>query len=458
MNRAKVNTLIRLAKECGFQVYAPTKLIFDFIKSSQINENSRVVEIGLIASSNQNYEEYIKELQKNNFLFISTETEIRINLDKLSLRLYIYRKIDNQLYTVFFNNANNIKFLLLGAKLFNNKFLDFSGFYYKLIYLFVKLIRVFFSQNLLIRATKQSYWVDYIKINNLKFDDGNGSSSLYIPLDEDYFHEKSDSGREILINRSYMKKYVLNLHDLLYCTEIIYDEFQKSGVELYLSAGTLLGAIRNKSFIPWDYDVDLGSKERYMIDSFQVARRLVDKGFSVYFTDISNVMGIYFKGITIDIDFFRQDNENLTVPMKAINNKVGMFLYYIDWILNFRKLSPTRNNYRNDVWMAPIRDLMIFCFSFLRRDIRLKIINSIQKYAGRCGNPRGAIVIPERFVGKPQSMQIFNRNWCVPCNYEDYLDHYYGDWKVEKRVFKYFDDSAKAISKTQIIGQNWQFK
>ncbi len=52
-----------------------------------------------------------------------------------------------------------------------------------------------------------------------------------------------------------IQKYLLEL------MSIIHEEFDKHGIEYSLASGTLLGAVREKGFIPWDDDIDLLVKQ-----------------------------------------------------------------------------------------------------------------------------------------------------------------------------------------------------
>jgi len=58
-----------------------------------------------------------------------------------------------------------------------------------------------------------------------------------------YFYKRTDKDKETLIA------------DIKRVEKLFKEEF---GVQMYLVAGTLLGAVREKDFIPYDYDVDLG--------------------------------------------------------------------------------------------------------------------------------------------------------------------------------------------------------
>ena len=102
--------------------------------------------------------------------------------------------------------------------------------------------------------------------------------------------------------------------------KIIYDIAKKHNVNIWFEYGSLLGAYRDKGFIPYDFDIDLSMyHEDY---SLEFERSLFDAGFSIrrmfYMVknlDSSNRMmteiTLCYHGLYIDVFFNFRDQTNM---------------------------------------------------------------------------------------------------------------------------------------------------
>ncbi|MBD3247309.1 hypothetical protein GF378_01680, partial [Candidatus Pacearchaeota archaeon] len=95
----------------------------------------------------------------------------------------------------------------------------------------------------------------------------------------------------------------MNKDEALKALTDLKEVLDKNKIPFWLEYGTLLGAIRDKGFIPWDDDIDLGSFKGYFKKESvrkKLSKQLEEKGFLVYFFD--DMIDIERKEIIINIE------------------------------------------------------------------------------------------------------------------------------------------------------------
>jgi hypothetical protein len=451
----------QIAEISNCNVYVKNRSYIDLIHKHEEGMRIKELEFGLIQKNEDNGDLFRKNLISSGIDILYTANEIRFKLKNINIKVYIYRKVDSKFFAVFYNGIQDFEFSLLGAVFRTSKSSKLNDIKMLMYSVVGKFFRFFLSTNSLMKIFRQNYYVDFVECDNILAERMESCVILYDKIysdvpDADGYYLSSDGF--ILVNRDHLTKYVMNPNDLLYAIECIFDAFKISNVEVYLSAGTLLGAVRNKSFISWDYDADLASKEEFFGGALEASRTLLSKGFSIYYSDIWNTIGVYYKGVTVDIDFYRSENNFLTIPMKNINNFSGRLLYYLEWVIVFRSLSTVRANRLNDVWMAFIRDFFINLFGFCGRSKKIRLAHLVSTFSRVLNNATCVIEIPLVYVMPLTSIQIFNRIWSIPQKFEDYLTLYYGDWKIERKKFSYYDKSAKPLSRVLNADRLWEYK
>ncbi len=432
-------------------------------KRLESNYSGKELDFGVLYSDFEVLLKFISDLSSE-YSVLYSDNQIWIQFKSEKIKIFILKFVDEKIVALSYskNDSANI-FRFLAAK----RSLNFKGlkwafiFNYCVDYLY-GLPELLLGRRLLRSLLRIDYLVEVIKINSIEeitlSNEKVNKYNFYIKggsfFEIDVVSEKKSAQK----NGSELIKFRMNLFDLIYVTETIHDIFAKREIPLYLSAGTLLGAIRNQFFIPWDYDVDIASKETSSETMGEIANDLSELGFSVYMSDIYNVLGVFYKGISIDIDFYRSEDDYLTMPMHGINNKIGKVIYYIQWMLAYKSLSPSYRNFKHDVWMSFFRDFLIKTLTYVPRFIRVKFLSKLDRFAIKMNNARGSIMIPRTLVMELEKLKIYNRIWSIPSRYQDYLTLFYGDWMVERKIFNYFDVDSSAISKSQIVGRPWVYK
>jgi len=210
------------------------------------------------------------------------------------------------------------------------------------------------------------------------------------------------------------KRWVENLGDV---KQILDD----AGVKYWLDYGTLLGAVRDGKFIPWDNDIDLGAMST---ESDKIIAKLPEferEGFTVDVTD--TVICFHRKPVPIIMALCRFKGDSVWRLWTLRTPRLYRVTRY------FTELG-SRILYRN----VPGRTKML-----LREKIAFALIpsfadNIIRKFSFRIfewlGAKYCALVVPKSYFENLDSISFYGMRLDTPSPVHDYLSLYYGEnWR-----------------------------
>jgi len=239
----------------------------------------------------------------------------------------------------------------------------------------------------------------------------------------------------------------------------VIDVIDSLNLTYFAAYGTLLGAVRNGGFIPWDTDIDIWMPRRdynlllenkdifksplflqnpdtdTICNSITKIRCDGTSALSDYFKDVSFHRGVFIDIFPLDSIY---DDENLNCQLFET----------IDFIFNKVKYDKDPIVRYPDEKMIKANAHM---FDFLNDT--LTIIDNNTKESGLCGSVADWRYLPrdrKTFYKKDFENHIYlkfdglNHKISVPIGYKNILNKLYGDWTVPKKDVKingdlYFD-------------------
>lgn len=234
-------------------------------------------------------------------------------------------------------------------------------------------------------------------------------------------------------------------------------------IRYFMIAGTLLGAVRHKGFIPWDDDMDIGMLREDYTRFIEIAKQELDDRFFLQDPDTDPAYGLPFAKLllkdtvmveqnscdnqaqkSIYIDIFPLDCVPEDPKQQKQHNRRTYFL---------RRLLLAKQRYRVYRPGETVKKLVYLALRFLslfasRQRICRSLDEEIQRYNGQeteqIVNIGGAYgynkeTLRRQWFDQSTELDFENITLSAPAAYTDYLEYFYGDYMTPPPEDKRFN-------------------
>jgi len=226
--------------------------------------------------------------------------------------------------------------------------------------------------------------------------------------------------------------------------------FAKYNIEYWLDAGTLLGAVRDGKFIPWDEDIDLGTWHENIPKLISISNELRKKGFEVSLNEHSCQFIIKKNESKLEVILYSLINKKATHTLFITRNWVGANLASLH--LRLSRNINTFNSKGQTCLKTKLKRPIIRANQMLPTAVKKTLARICFFLYEKIGLQRFLWVIPSEYFTNLSEIKFYGMNFKAPSKINKYLTLRYGEkWHIPDEKWIYYKDVPTLALKREKI-------
>lgn len=217
----------------------------------------------------------------------------------------------------------------------------------------------------------------------------------------------------------------LALHD-------VRDVFDRHALTVWLDCGTLLGAVRDRSLIPWDNDIDLGmwTTDLDAANHESLWQDFNTLGFEVY--RLADKLILDRRAVPVNVSLFLRDGESARRAIYPIHTHAfSKAIRVLWWIAHARRqISDVAIDWPRGP-DAFAKRLMVTGYGYLPDGLCRRCESATKAMCRAAGCADVDWQVPAHYFESFERMSFLGEDWPVPRDTERYLQFRFGpDWRT----------------------------